>query len=87
MSLQSSTYMAMFPSTDQAVWIKTNEGIVEVIFFGDASEVEQIHITKQLNKAEGRYLYIVQAPSPTLLLTKQLMPHSRYTLRLAMICL
>ena len=67
MSVQSSTYMAMFPSTDKAVWIKTNEGIVEAIFFDDSAKVEQIHITEQPNKIVGRYLYIIQAPPPTLL--------------------
>lgn len=67
MSVQDSTYMAMFASTDRAVWIKTNEGIVEVIFFAHPSEVEQIHITEQPNQSGGRHLYIVQAPSPTLL--------------------
>jgi hypothetical protein len=66
LSVQSSTYMAIFPSTDKAVWIKTNEGIIEVIFFADSSEVEQIHITEQPNKTAGRHLYIVQAPPPTL---------------------
>jgi hypothetical protein len=59
--------MAMFPSTDKAVWIKTNEGIVEAIFFDDSAEVEQIHITEQPNKTTGRYLYTIQAPAPTLL--------------------
>lgn len=68
MSVQSSTYMAMFPSTQKAVWIKTNEGIVEAVFFADSAEVEQIHITEKLNDAEkGRYLYTIQAPPPTLL--------------------
>jgi hypothetical protein len=67
LSVQSSTYMAMFPSTDKAVWVKTKEGIVEVIFFADPSEVKQIHITEQPNKLEGRYLYTLQAPLPTLL--------------------
>jgi hypothetical protein len=66
MSVQSSTYMGMFPSTDKAAWIKTNEGIVEVIFFADPSEVEQIHITEQPDKTAGRYLYMIQAPPPTL---------------------
>ena len=67
MSVQSSTYMAMFPSTDKAAWINTNEGIIEVIFFADPSEVEQIDITEQPNQTAGRYLYIIQAPPPTLL--------------------
>src|SRR5258706_1764337 len=32
LSVQSSTYMAYFQSTNKAVWIKTNEGIVEAVF-------------------------------------------------------
>src|SRR5258706_5493388 len=68
LSVQSSTYMAMFPSTNKALWIKTNERIVESVFFADSAEAEQIHITEQPNEAEkGRYLYIIQAPPPTLL--------------------
>jgi hypothetical protein len=66
LSVQSSTYMAMFPSTNKAVWIKTNEGIIEAVFFADSAEVEQIHITERPNEAEvGRYLYTIQAPPPT----------------------
>ena len=68
MSVQSSTHMAMFPSTQKAVWIETNEGIVEAVFFADFAEVKQIHITEKPNDAEeGRYLYTIQAPPPTLL--------------------
>jgi len=67
LSVQSSTYMAMFPSTDKAVWIKTNEGIVEAIFFANSAEVGKIRITEQPNKTAGRYLYTIQAPAPTLL--------------------
>ena len=66
-SVQSSTYVAMFPFTDKAVWIKTSEGIVEAIFFANSAEVEQIHIAEQTNEREGRYVYIIQAPAPTLL--------------------
>lgn len=66
-SVQSSTYMAMFQSTDKAVWIKTKDGIVEAVFFANSAEVEQIHIAEQTNEAEGRYLYTIQAPAPTLL--------------------
>jgi hypothetical protein len=64
-SVQSSTYVAMFQSTDKAVWIETNEGIVEAVFFASSAEVEQIHIAEQKNEAEGRYLYTIQAPAPT----------------------
>jgi hypothetical protein len=59
--------MAMFQSTDKAVWIKTNEGIVEAVFFANPAEVEQIHIAEQTTETEGRYLYTIQAPAPTLL--------------------
>lgn len=66
-SVQSSAYTAMFPSTDKAVWMKTDEGIVEAIFFDDPAEVKQLHITEQRNRTAGRYLYTIRAPSPTLL--------------------
>ncbi len=67
MSVQSSTYVAIFPSTDKAAWIETNKGIVEAVFFADSAEVEQIHITEQPKQTAGRYLYAIQAPPPTLL--------------------
>ena len=67
LSVQSSTYAAIFPTTDKAVWIETNEGIVEAIFFADSDEAAQIHITEQPSQTAGRYLYIIQAPPPTLL--------------------
>ena len=65
-SVQSSKYMAMFESTDQAVWIQTDEGIVEAVVFTDPSEARQIHITQQPHETAGRYLYRIQAPPPTL---------------------
>src|SRR5258708_7579918 len=52
MSVQSSTYMAMFLSTDKAVGIKTNEGNVETVYFGDYADVAQISLTRQPNEAE-----------------------------------
>lgn len=67
MSVRSSTYEQLFPSTDKAVWIKTNEGIVEAVFFANSDEVEQIRITEQPAKTAGRHLYTIQAPPPTLL--------------------
>ena len=67
LSVQSSTYMAMFASTDKAAWIETNEGIVEAVFFANSAEVEQIHIAEQINQSESQYRYTIQAPAPTLL--------------------
>ena len=67
LSVQSSTYMAMFPSTDQAVWIKTDEGVVEAIFFADPVEVQRLHVLEQPDEKDGRHRYTLQAPPPTLL--------------------
>lgn len=67
MSVQSSTFAAIFPSTNKAVWIKTNEGILDAVFFNNDIETKQIHITEQPDKTGGRYLYTIQAPPPTLL--------------------
>ena len=67
LSVQGSTYMAMFHSTNKAAWIKTNEGIVEAVFFADSAEVKQIQIKEQANETTMRYLYTIQAPPPTLL--------------------
>lgn len=66
MSVRSSTYMAFFQSTDKVVWIETDEGIVEAVFFANSAEVEQIHITEQTKEGEPRYLYTIHAPAPTL---------------------
>ena len=57
----------MFQSTDKAVWIKTDAGIVEAVFFLDPAEVKQIHIAQSPNATTGRYIYTIHAPPPTLL--------------------
>ena len=67
LSVQSSTFMSMFQSTDKAVWIKTDKGIVEAVFFADSAEVKKIQIMPQSNEIAGRYIYTIQAPPPTLL--------------------
>jgi len=68
LSVQGSVSSAYFQSTNKAVWIETNKGIVEAVFFADSAEVEHIHITEKPNESEtGRYLYTIQAPPPTLL--------------------
>lgn len=67
LSVQSSTYMSMFHSTDKAAWIKTDEGIVEAVFFADPAEAGQIRVTQSPGQTAGRYVYIIQAPPPTLL--------------------
>jgi hypothetical protein len=59
--------MSMFQSTDKAAWIKTDEGIVDAVFFVDPAEARQIHVTQYPNKTAGRYIYTIQAPPPTLL--------------------
>jgi hypothetical protein len=66
-SVQPSTFMAFFNSTNKAVWVKTYDGIVEAVFFTDPAEVKQIRIAEHYNESTRRYLYTIQAPPPTLL--------------------
>lgn len=56
----------MFQSTRKAVWIKTDRGIVEAVFFADPDEAGQIQVTQLPNGTAGRYMYKIQAPPPTL---------------------
>jgi hypothetical protein len=67
LSVQSSTWNGMFQSTNKAVWIKTDQGIVEAVFFADPTEAKQIQITRLSNTRAGRYIYKIQAPPSTLL--------------------
>jgi hypothetical protein len=67
LSVQSSPFMSMFQSTDKAVWIKTDQGIVEAVFFADPVEAEKLSITQQPDTETERYIYTLQAPSATLL--------------------
>jgi hypothetical protein len=67
LSVQDSVYMAMFQSTDNAAWIKTDKGIVNAVFFDEPTEAKSIHIFQDPNEITGRYLYTIQAPQPTLL--------------------
>ena len=66
-SIQSSTYMSLFPSTGKAVWIETSKGVVEGVFFDSAAEVKQIHIVEPYPQTQGRYRYTIQVPAPTLI--------------------
>ena len=56
----------MFQSTNKAVWIKTDQGIVEAVFFPDPAEAGKIRITPLSSETAGRYVYKIQAPPPTL---------------------
>ena len=67
LSVQSSVSSAYFQSTNEAVWIETNQGILEAVFLADTAEAEQIRITEKSGPQEtGRFTYIIQAPAPTL---------------------
>jgi hypothetical protein len=65
LSVQSSTFMSMFSTTDKAAWIQTDRGILDAVFFASPAEAARIHIS--LSKGEeGRFLYTLEAPPPTL---------------------
>ena len=67
LSVQSSIWNGMFQSTNKAAWIKTDQGIVEMVSFTNTTEVKQIQVTQLTTTITGRYLYKIQAPPPTLL--------------------
>ncbi len=65
LEVQNSIEGALFQSPNQAAWIKTDKGIVEVVFFLDPAETTHIQITPLSGPTEARHLYQVQAPPPT----------------------
>ncbi len=66
LAVQNSIEGALFESPNQAAWIETDQGIVDVVFFLDPAETAYIQITPFPSQTEGRYLYKVQAPPPTM---------------------
>lgn len=67
LSVQGSTYAAMFPSTGKAAWIRTDQGILDAVFFDDPAAAGQIHVTQSPGSTGGRFLYILRASPPVLL--------------------
>jgi hypothetical protein len=67
LSVRGSTFMSMFQSTQEAVWIQTNQGIVDVVFFATPDAASRIRITQSPKATAGRFMYTIQAPSPILL--------------------
>lgn len=57
---------AHFQSPNQAAWVKTDRGIVDVVFFLDPTESDHIQVTPSPSHDRGRYLYKLQAPLPTM---------------------
>ncbi len=66
LSVQNSIEGAHFQSPNQAAWIKTDRGIVDVVFFLDPTETDHIQVTPLQSHERGRYLYKLQAPLPTM---------------------
>jgi hypothetical protein len=66
LSVQSSTWDGMFESTNKAVWIKTDQGLVDAVFFEDPAEARQIQVTQLSSTVAGRYIYKIQALPSTL---------------------
>src|SRR5581483_6551425 len=65
-SVQASKWNGMFQSTNKAVWIETDMGILEAVFFADSTEAKEIRVASVPNKVAWRYAYEIQAPPPTL---------------------
>lgn len=67
LSVRGSTFASMFPSTHEAAWIETDQGIVDVVFFANRDEASNISITPSPTAPGGRFVYVIHASSPTLL--------------------
>ena len=67
LAVRGSTFMSIFQSTNEAARIETNNGIVDVVFFATPEEASRISIRQSPNASVGRFIYIIQAPPPTML--------------------
>jgi hypothetical protein len=61
-----SKFNSFFRETRKAAFIKTDKGVVEVVFFDQDAEVEQIQVREEQSEVSGYHKYSVQTP-----LTKQ----------------
>src|SRR5574341_138126 len=66
LSVQNSIEGAHFQSHNQAAWIKTDRGIVDLVFFLDPAETDPIQVTVLQSQGTALYLYKIQAPFPTM---------------------
>jgi len=65
-SVHRSKLESFFDGVNKAAFIRTDEGIIEVIFFDDPNGAEQVRVSEERPEA-GRYIYSFKGqPNPNL---------------------
>ena len=59
-AVRHSKFNGFFRETNRAVWIETDKGTLEVVFFDNDITVEQMHISEQRNRASSYHKYVVR---------------------------
>jgi hypothetical protein len=63
--VRPSKLNGFFRATNKAAWIDTNKGVLEVIFFENPAQVEQIQITEERTDIATYHKYVLQALTET----------------------
>ena len=59
-SVRQSKWSGFFPDTSKAAWIKTDQGVLNVVFFATAARADQIHVTPIADAAPDGSKYEVK---------------------------
>ena len=63
--IRPSKFNSFFRDTNRAAFIRTDRGVVEVIFFDKEADVEQIQVDLQEDKLPKSHHYIIEKPPTT----------------------
>ena len=60
--LRPSKLNGFFRETEKAAWIDTDKGILEVVFFENDAQVDQIQITEERSDVSTYHKYVIRTP-------------------------
>ena len=63
--VRPSKLNGFFRATNKAAWIDTDKGVLEVIFFENPTQIEQIQITEERSDIATYHKYVLQTPNET----------------------
>jgi hypothetical protein len=63
--VRPSKLNGLFTKTQNAAWIDTDKGIMEVIFFDSDADVQQIQITEESSDIPNYHKYVLKTPTET----------------------
>ena len=61
-AIYPSKFNGFFRETNKAAFIKTDRGIIEVVFFDKDAEVEQVQVSEEQSKIPRYHKYKIQTP-------------------------